>query len=284
MDEDGAQVRLFSAPYLGRLRPITVRTMADEAETYLPGGSISGASRVGETVRRETGPWTPTIHALLNHLEAVGFAGSPRVLGIDERGREVLSYMEGDSATHPWPEALREAAGMRAMGGLIRAFHDAVRDFVPPEDAVFRVGQHRLASGEIVCHGDLGYWNTIWRDGEAVGIIDWDFAEPATPLRDLAQAAIYDVPLRADKHCFAAGFEAVPDRRARLRALCDGYGDVEPEEVLAAAAEVQALEIARLDEFGAAGIEPWKSFSERGQAAWLQLDADWIAANGDRLL
>jgi hypothetical protein len=258
--------------------------MSDEEETHLAGGSISGAVRVGGTVRRETGPWTPTIHALLNHLEAAGFAGSPRVLGIDEQGREVLSYVEGDSATHPWPEALREQTGIGAMGRLIREFHDAVRDFVLPDDAVFRVGQRQLAPGEIVCHGDLGFWNTIWRANELVGIIDWDFAEPASPLRDLAQAAIYDVPLRADKACVEAGFAAVPDRRARLLALCDGYGDVEPEDILTAAAEVQAAELARLDEFGAAGIEPWKSFSERGQAAWLQLDADWIAANGSRLL
>ncbi|GIH73865.1 hypothetical protein Plo01_02940 [Planobispora longispora] len=30
---------------------------------------------------RPAGPWTPAAHALLHHLERVGFTGSPRVVG-----------------------------------------------------------------------------------------------------------------------------------------------------------------------------------------------------------
>ncbi len=37
------------------------------------------------------------MHALLRHLEARGFAGAPRVLGLDEQGREVLSYLPGET-------------------------------------------------------------------------------------------------------------------------------------------------------------------------------------------
>ena len=63
------------------------------AENPLPGGNMSsGVVRVGDTVRRPTGPWTPAVHALLVHLNAVGFCGAPRPLGFDEQGREVLSY------------------------------------------------------------------------------------------------------------------------------------------------------------------------------------------------
>jgi hypothetical protein len=47
-------------------------------ETRLEGGrATAGVSRVGESVRRATGPWTPTIHAYLNHLEDRGFGGAP---------------------------------------------------------------------------------------------------------------------------------------------------------------------------------------------------------------
>jgi hypothetical protein len=54
--------------------------------------------RVGDTVRRPTHPWTPTIHELLRHLETVGFPYSPRVLGVD-------------GERHPEP-----AAGVRDVG------------------------------------------------------------------------------------------------------------------------------------------------------------------------
>lgn len=254
-----------------------------EQEKPLGGGSITGATRVGNSVRRETGPWTSTIHALLNHLETVGFRGSPRVLGIDDQGREILTFIDGESATYPWPAMLFTADGMRAMGRLIREFHDAVAGFTPPDDAFYRIGRCELKAGEIVCHGDLGYWNTVWDGGSVVGIIDWDFAEPMKPLCDVAQAAIYSVPLRDDKYWFETGAKAPPDRKARLEALCEGYGGIEPREVLDAALEVQQREIERLKTLGGAGMEPWHTFAERGQGSWLQADADWIQASAAEL-
>jgi hypothetical protein len=59
-------------------------------------GNVSAVARVGDTVGRSTGPWTPAVHALLRHLEHAGFDGALRVLGIDERGREVLTYVPGE--------------------------------------------------------------------------------------------------------------------------------------------------------------------------------------------
>ena len=35
------------------------------------------------------------VRALLRHLEGVSFRGSPRHIGIDEHGRDVLSWVEG---------------------------------------------------------------------------------------------------------------------------------------------------------------------------------------------
>jgi hypothetical protein len=40
-------------------------------------GGPSQVVRHGDTILRPAQPWTPTIHALLRHLEAVGFAGAP---------------------------------------------------------------------------------------------------------------------------------------------------------------------------------------------------------------
>jgi hypothetical protein len=41
-------------------------------ETPLDGGNMSsGVVRVGDTVRRPAGVWTPAVHALLNHLHTM---------------------------------------------------------------------------------------------------------------------------------------------------------------------------------------------------------------------
>ena len=72
-----------------------------QQEIPLLGGNTSTVVRVGDTVRRNAGPWTPAVHALLRHLERVGFTGAPRALGIDDQGREVLSYLEGECGAYP---------------------------------------------------------------------------------------------------------------------------------------------------------------------------------------
>jgi hypothetical protein len=72
--------------------------MSDEEP--LSDGGLTGAERVGATVHRETGPWTPAVHALLRHLEAAGLE-APGVLGIDDEGREVLTFVEGCAGVEP---------------------------------------------------------------------------------------------------------------------------------------------------------------------------------------
>ncbi len=91
--------------------------------------------RRGDVVIRDAGPWTPTIHTLLRHLESVGFAGAPRVIGsgLDEDGRETLQYIEG-TFTQPGPWSLEGAA---AVGALVRELHEATASYEPPADAVW---------------------------------------------------------------------------------------------------------------------------------------------------
>lgn len=49
--------------------------------------------RVGETVRRSAKP-NEYANELLLFLEKQGFHQAPRYLGMDEKGREMLSYLE----------------------------------------------------------------------------------------------------------------------------------------------------------------------------------------------
>ena len=63
-------------------------------ERRLPGGFVTRVVRAGDTVRREQPPDPAFVHALLGWFERCGWDGAPRFLGTDERGREVLSFVE----------------------------------------------------------------------------------------------------------------------------------------------------------------------------------------------
>jgi hypothetical protein len=128
------------------------------------GGNVNDATRVGDTVRRRAGPWTPAVHALLRFLENAGFE-APRARGMDEKGREILEYIEGD--THPgWPDPAPDwvmdddhlAAGAR----LLRRYHDLVTGFEPPAGARWRFVAP--TAHEIICHNDWAPWNALFRD------------------------------------------------------------------------------------------------------------------------
>ena len=192
--------------------------------------------------------------------------------------------MDGEAGSLALPPALLLERGIRALGQFIRRFHDAAATFVPAEDAVYRIGARALGSGEIVCHGDLGYFNMVWQGDEIVGLIDWDLAEPASPLRDLALAAMTSVPMHGDETASRSGFPLPIDRKGRLAAFCAGYGEITPTEVIEAATEMLAEESERLQRFGAEGREPWATFLERGQLKMFELVAFWIAANRDTLV
>jgi len=243
------------------------------SEEPLTGGSVNEVVRVGGTVRRPTGPWTPAVHALLDHLAAKGFPYSPRAHGLDADGREILDFIPGDVAMRPWPKVLRGDTGLRELARALRLLADAVADFVPPPGSVWR-GDALPTPGGGVRHGDLGPWNTIWDGDRLVGVIDWDFAEPAPPLWDLAQAAWYLVPLRPGWR--AHGFDAEPDHRHRLGVMCQEYG-AEPGDVLAALDEMQHLERERTARLGAEGIEPFATFLARGDLDEFDVDTAWLA-------
>jgi hypothetical protein len=186
-------------------------------ETPLGGGNMSsGVVRSGDTVRRPAGPWTPAVHALLAHLHDAGFNGAPRPLGIEERGREILTFIPGTPA---WPDQfhlLDDDAQLRRAARLIRDFHDAVTGFTPPPDARWQA--LTPADGdEIIAHHDLAPWNLVIGSRQWA-FIDWDTAAPGTRLWDLAYAMHGFAPLSAHPSYQRA------DAGRRLRLIADAYG------------------------------------------------------------
>jgi Phosphotransferase enzyme family len=180
--------------------------------------------RVGDTVRRPMHAWSASIHELLRHLEGVGFGYAPRLLGIDEHGREVLTYIEGESGPDGWAKVVDEA-GLVAMARLLRDYHEAVRDFRPSDGAWWAAHSGDISDGELICHGDFGPWNLVWHGTTPVGVLDWDYAWPQRPVHDVAYALEFVAPFRDDENCLRwLRYPAPPDRRRRLEIFAEAYG------------------------------------------------------------
>jgi len=243
-------------------------------EEVLAGGSVNHVVRVGDTVRRPTGPWTPAVHSFLRHLELVGYPYAPRVLGVDEQDREVLTFIPGQALRRPWPTALQADEVLDQIGRALGLLAQASAGFVPPVEAVWQAPDARRAGP--VRHGDVGPWNAIFRDGELVGFIDWDFAGPAPALWDLAQAAWYYVPLRPpDRGWRGCGFPAEPDLRARLGRLCSAYG-TEVSGVVDELVQLQHDELATVQTLGGQGRAPWAQFLQRGDVETISREIRWL--------
>src|SRR3954462_546940 len=99
----------------------------DRGEVLLDGGLTNAGlvSRVGDTVRRPRRPTSAATWALLEHLERVGFDGAPRFLGVDDRGREMLSFMPGAAAIEPHEDWVFSDEALVTVAELLRRYHDA---------------------------------------------------------------------------------------------------------------------------------------------------------------
>ncbi len=229
-------------------------------ELPLSGGNVTaGVVRVGDTVRRPAGPWTPAVHSLLRHLERKGFAGAPRALGLDAQGREMLTFAPG-AAAWPWDafRPLMTDEALDRVAELIGAYHAAVADFLPPADAAWSLIAPRNDS-QIVCHNDLAPWNLIVGPTDELTFIDWDLAAPGTRLSDLAYAARTFTPLVPD-----APF-AVPVVR-RLRLLAEVW-QVRPADLIEAIVWRARADLAGLRQRAEAGVEPWATMWDAGHGA-----------------
>ena len=214
------------------------------------GGNLNQAVRVGDTVRRRAGPWTPSVHALLRHLEAAEFE-APRVLGMDERGRESLGYIPGEAyagAENPVPDRVLDEEHLVEAARLLRRYHEVVADFAPPPDAQWRL--IAPTKHELICHNDWSPWNALFRDGELAVMLDWDLAGPGTRLWDVANSAACWVTLFSQSKLFS-----LEERAQRLRIFCDAYG-LEDRSSLLATIRLRNNFVARFIEERARAGEP----------------------------
>lgn len=246
-------------------------------EEVLAGGGVNHVVRVGPTVRRPTGPWTPAVHALLGHLAARGFTAAPRSHGVDGQGREMLDFVPGEVPGYPLPDYARSDDALTAAGRLLRGYHDATAGFPAPADAAWYFPARGPA--EVICHGDVAPYNCVFRDGLPVAFIDFDTAHPGPRVWDVAYAAYRFVPLSE-----GAGPVAEQARRLRLFAGAYGLGDAD-RRLLPDTARARLDHLVRhMHERAAAGNEAFAGHIARGDDVLYGVDAAHIRRHGATFL
>jgi hypothetical protein len=182
------------------------------SEYPLRGGSVSTVVRAGDTVRRQ--PGRRFVRELLGFFERSGWGGAPRFLGVDEQGREILTFVDGYV---PWQEpgmpAVTTEGSLVRVAEIVREFHNLT------------AGTPLAGDAEVVCHNDLAPNNTVYScdgpggDGGAglrpVAFIDWDLAAPGRRIHDVAHVCWQYLGLGPGAAIGAAG--------RGIRLICEAY-------------------------------------------------------------
>jgi hypothetical protein len=195
------------------------------SEANLPGGNTTGAVLIGDVVHKRASPWTPTVHAVLLHLKQAGFDGAPRALGFDDQGREMLTYLPGETIGDrtPWPAWASADSMLVQVGQWLRRVHDLTADFVAPADQRWFIGG-TMRPGLIVGHQDAAPYNAVVAGDRLVGFCDWDIAGPSSREWDLAFSALPWVPLASPPDDTPSSSNDIDQRSRRFHLLLDAYG------------------------------------------------------------
>ncbi|WP_026923369.1 phosphotransferase [Glycomyces arizonensis] len=243
--------------------------MADEHP--LPGGLVNDVVLKDGSVRRPLGAHSAFVHRLLRHFEDRGWGGAPRFLGIDEDGREMLSFFEGHAAIEQDRSPYAESdASLEQLAAMVREFHDLAAD------AAFS------GEAETVCHNDLSPKNTVYA-GEGAGalpvaLIDWDTAAPGERIDDLAHLCWQHLrlgPLATDP----------AETARRMRLVCDAYGLDRDRRGRLVEAVLGWQDRCRrgIESKAAAGEAAMVRLRERGTPAWIGECRQWVAEHRGEL-
>jgi len=252
-----------------------------EGEPLIGGSDTQGIVRLGDTVRRPLRPFSLTVQAYLAHLRDAGFTGAPLPLGVDEQGREVLSFVPGQVHLHPLPP---EAAGddvLVALARLIRSLHEASAGWVPPPGAVWggTPASHGQVTeqAELVSHRDYATNNVIFRDGLPAALIDFDLARPTTRLYDIANALWFWAPLKWGDPRDRAPALADADIPHRVAVFADAYGMSARQRAELAPLAVDIARRYREDSRASAELDPmWRKVWEDGNNETLARAEVWV--------
>jgi hypothetical protein len=233
-------------------------------EVPLSGGFVNEVVLKDGSVRRRVGPNTPFVHRLLEHFERRGWTGAPRLLGIDEDGREALGFIEGHVATEQGRSAYAESdESLTALAVMVREFHDLCADPALSGEA------------ETVCHNDLAPKNTVYAHAgpgaPPVALIDWDEAAPGERLHDVAHLCWQFLRL-------GDPVTDIGETARRMRLVCDAYGldGGRRARLVDTVLWWQDRSWRGIEAGAAAGDPAMVRLRDLGAPVWIRADHDWV--------
>jgi hypothetical protein len=237
----------------------------------LAGGNMNAVERRGDTVLRNGGPWTPTVHRYLDYIVLAGVTWVPRPLGVSD-GREQLTFIDGDVPLYPLPSWVWTDSVLQDGARRLRQLHDASIGF-GIDGAIWQAPAKVPA--EVICHNDFAPHNLAFVDGAIVGAIDFDMCSPGPRLWDIAYFATRAVPLTA---ITPPGGPDMADARRRVELLLTAYGSSDTW------ADVLRVAIIRLHDLAAMSIDKAAELNKPNlldDAAEYTRDADFLRALAD---
>lgn len=200
--------------------------MSERVPVEVLQGGVANAGavlRIGGEVERPTNPHSATIHRFLRHVRSTGFTGASEPISI-HGDRERLVFVDGDVPVPPYPMWAQADAALGSTARLIRELHDASAGF-DVDAATWSGEMNDRDPGErpVICHNDVCLENIVFRDDEAVALLDFDDAGPGRRAYDVTAFARMCVPIDDEESASKFGWSPA-DRPARLRLVADAYG------------------------------------------------------------
>jgi len=234
----------------------------------LAGGNMNVVVRDGDTVLRQAGPWTPTVHRYLDYLRRAGIDWAPTPLGI-EGDRERLSFIDAEVPVYPLPGWVWDEAVLADGATRLRQLHDASIGFAL-DGAVWQ--SRAKVPAEVICHNDFAPHNLAFVNGTLVGAIDFDMCSPGPRLWDLAYFATRAVPLAAVTPDGAPGMDSA---RHRVEVILRAYGSSATWDDVIRLAIIRLLDLAEMSREKAEELAKPNLLED---ALGYELDADYLLA------
>lgn len=175
---------------------------------------------------------------------------APRPLGIDEVGREVQSWIPGDTPT-------TADVDLAALIAIVRQLHDLTADLA--------------GDAECVVHDDIQPRNIVVRGRNPVGLIDWEQARPGKRLDDIAKVCWAFVEPRPGADPVIVG--------ERWRSLLVAYPFDRREELVAAVVTQIARCADDIERESGRGSVRHQALRDRGDHSALRAMHGWVLEN-----